>query len=98
MAAKADFSLADLDARVSEDWVVVCAVRCEPVSIGNSLLTGKLTGNFAILRVLKANLAHETAVPQRLLEQFPAQIIREIFLKIREFFSRNRELPHDAKP
>jgi hypothetical protein len=29
-------------------WVVVCAVRYEPVSTCNSLLTGNFTGNFAI--------------------------------------------------
>jgi hypothetical protein len=33
---------------VCGDWMVVCAVRYEPVSTGNSLLTGKNTGNFAI--------------------------------------------------
>ncbi len=34
---------------VCGDWMVADAVRYEPVSGGNSLLTGKLTGNFAIL-------------------------------------------------
>src|SRR6202165_2783142 len=33
---------------VCGDWMVVCAVICEPVSTRNSLLTGKNTGNFAI--------------------------------------------------
>jgi hypothetical protein len=33
---------------VSQDWMVVSAVICEPVSTSNSLLTGKNTGNFAI--------------------------------------------------
>jgi hypothetical protein len=33
---------------VCEDWMVVCAVICEPVSTRNSLLTGKNTGNFTI--------------------------------------------------
>jgi hypothetical protein len=28
-------------------WLAVEAVRSEPVSTANSLLTGKLTGNFA---------------------------------------------------
>ena len=32
-------------------WMVGGAVRYEPVSARNSLLTGKLTGNFAILRL-----------------------------------------------
>jgi len=34
---------------VCGDWMVVGAVCCEPVSVGNSLLTGNFTGNFAIL-------------------------------------------------
>jgi hypothetical protein len=29
------------------DWPVEDAVSCEPVSAPNSLLTGKITGNFA---------------------------------------------------
>jgi hypothetical protein len=29
------------------DWLAEDAVSCEPVSAPNSLLTGKLTGNFA---------------------------------------------------
>ena len=33
--------------------MVVCAVICEPVSIHNSLLTGKLTGYFAISGLLE---------------------------------------------
>jgi hypothetical protein len=39
---------------VREDWVVVCAVRYELVSGENSLLTGKLTGYFAIFGLLEA--------------------------------------------
>ena len=39
---------------VWEDWMVVCAVRYEPVSKDNSLLTGKLTGYFAISWLLEA--------------------------------------------
>jgi hypothetical protein len=34
--------------------MVVCAVRYEPVSKDNSLLTGKLTGYFAISGLLEA--------------------------------------------
>jgi hypothetical protein len=52
-------------------WVVVCAVRCEPVSTCNSLLTGKLTGNFAILRLLEAISVRKTPVPQRFPGNFP---------------------------
>jgi hypothetical protein len=36
-----------------------------------SLLSGNLTGNFAILRHLETDLEQETAVPQGLLRQFP---------------------------
>jgi hypothetical protein len=39
---------------VCGDWMVVCAVRYEPVSTCNSLLTGKLTGNFAISTLFEA--------------------------------------------
>src|SRR5205807_8411798 len=76
---------------VREDWMVVCAVRYEPVSGGNSLLTGKLTGNFAILGPQKPISLHETTVLQRLFTKFPTQINRENILKNREFLSGNRE-------
>ena len=57
----------------------------------NSLLSGNLTGNFAILRHLETVLAQETAVLQPLIEQFPTQINREIISEIREFLSDNRD-------
>jgi hypothetical protein len=63
----------------------------EPVSGGNSLLTGKLTGNFAILGLQKPISLHETTVLQRLFTKFPTQISRENILKNREFLSGNRE-------
>ncbi len=71
--------------------MVVCAVRYEPVSGGNFLLTGKLTGNFAILDPQKPISLHETTVLQRLFTKFPTQINREGILKNREFLSGNRE-------
>ena len=71
--------------------MVVCAVRYEPVSGGNSLLTGKLTGNFAILGPQKPISLHETTVLQRLFTKFPTQINRENILKNTEFLSGNRE-------
>ncbi len=71
--------------------MVVCAVRYEPVSGGNCLLTGKLTGNFAILGPQKPISLHETTVLQRLFTKFPTQINRENILKNREFLSGNRE-------
>jgi hypothetical protein len=73
------------------DWVVVCAVRYEPVSGGNSLLTGKLTGNLAIQGPQKPISLHETTVLQRLFKKFPTQINRENILKNTEFLSGNRE-------
>ena len=76
---------------VYEDWMVVCAVRYEPVSGGNSLLTGKLTGNFAILGPQKPISLHETTVLQRLFTKFPTQINRENILKNREISGKNRE-------
>jgi hypothetical protein len=38
MAAKATVLLASCQSRVSEDWVVVCTVPCEPVSASQPLL------------------------------------------------------------
>src|SRR5260370_6204020 len=58
---------------------------------GNSQLTGKLTGNFAILGPHKPISLHETTVLQRLFTKFPTQINRENILKNREFLSGNRE-------
>ena len=71
---------------------MVCAVRYEPVSRDNSLLTGKLTGNFAISGLPELISEQEMTVLQRLIEQFPKQINREIILQIREIFDGNREL------
>jgi hypothetical protein len=39
---------------VCEDWVVVCAVICKPVSMATSRLLGKLIGNFGSLIHLEA--------------------------------------------
>ena len=74
-----------------KDWVVVCAVRYEPVCGGNSLLTGKRTGNFAISGLPRPISLQETAAPQSLLGEFPTQINRENILKNREFFAGIRE-------
>ena len=70
---------------VREDWVVVCVVRYEPVSGGNSLVTGNFTGNFAILGLRDTITCQETAALQPLLEQFPTQIISENILENSEF-------------
>jgi hypothetical protein len=50
-----------------------------------SLLSGNLTGKFAILRHRETVLEQETAVLQRLFTQFPTQINREIILEKRDF-------------
>ena len=72
--------------------MVVCAVRYEPVSTCNSLLTGKITGNFTISRLLEAIPKRKAPVPQPLLGKFPTKINREIILTNREIFGRNREI------
>src|SRR5712675_444402 len=63
-------------------------------NFGSSLsrgITGKLTGNFAILGPQKPISLHEATVLQRLFAKFPTQINRENILKNREFLSGNRE-------
>ena len=87
-----------LNIRKIADWMVVCAVWYEPVSNDNSLLTGKLTGNFAISGVREPTPRQETPVPQRLIEQFPTQINRENILGNREFSARNREFKAKQAP
>jgi hypothetical protein len=75
--------------------LVVDAGRIEPVSTSNSLLTGKITGNFV-----------ETGLPSRfsrpigsgmqwLTTKFPTQLSRELFVVNREFSTKNRELSHE---
>jgi hypothetical protein len=50
--------------------MVVCAVRYEPVSDDNSLLTGKLTGNFAISGLLDTLSERKSAALQRFFVEF----------------------------
>jgi hypothetical protein len=83
--------------RVWEDWMVVCAVRYEPVSKDNSLLTGKLTGYFAILGPLEATSRRKAAVPQRLLTKFPKKNNREKFSNNRDRNPNNRLLRLDNR-
>jgi hypothetical protein len=72
--------------------MVVYAVRYEPVSTCNSLLTGKITGNFAISTLLEAISKRKTPVPQPLPSKFPAKINREIIFDNREISGKNREI------
>src|ERR1700730_5001003 len=71
--------------------MVVCAVRYEPVSVCYSLLTGKLTGNFTIPKLLDAISVRKAPVPQRFPGKFPTKINREIISRNREFFAGIRE-------
>src|SRR6266478_2871299 len=66
------------------DCVADDAVNCEPVSAPNSLLTGKITGNFAESGYPPRFSCLINARIQWLTAEFPAQ-------RIREFFSKNRE-------
>jgi hypothetical protein len=74
---------------VQLDWMVVCAVICEPVSIANSLLSGKLKGNFAKSGVFGRIRTEIETVVQALVREFPKNVNRE-FLPIEQGIS-NRE-------
>ena len=56
------------------------------------LLSGKITGNFAIFGLLEAISVRKAPVPQRFPGQFPAKINREIIFGNREISGRNREI------
>jgi hypothetical protein len=64
------------------------AALIAPVSTQIPLLSGNFTGNFAILAPQKPISLHETAVLQRLCEQFPTQISRENIFEEQGIFSR----------
>ena len=57
----------------------------------NSLLTGNLTGKFAIPRPPGADLKQKTPAPQPLLIKFPTKINRENISKNREISERNSD-------
>jgi hypothetical protein len=61
------------------------AVHIAPVSKPNSLQTGNLTGKITISGLKATTPKQETTMPQGLFSKFPKQIIREFFLKNREF-------------
>src|SRR6478752_3843061 len=77
--------------RDSRDCVVADAVAVEPVSILNSLLTGKLTGNFVKIASLMRFCTLTREQIQRLPAKFPTHQNRELFWRNREFWFRNRE-------
>jgi hypothetical protein len=68
---------------VRQDCVVEDEVRCQPVSIPNSLVTGKLTGNLGNLPPADG-FCHLIDEPKQwLAAKFPAHRNRE-FLKVQE--------------
>src|SRR5712664_2231950 len=75
-----------------DDWLVGGAVRSEPVSTANSLLTGKITGNFDDSRPPRSpferNKRHFTALWSGT-RRFGN---RELFRRNREFLEVNMEL------
>jgi hypothetical protein len=73
------------DQALRPDWLAEEAVRCEPVSRANSLLTGKLTGNFEKFGP-SAPIPHSIDQQiQRLAAKFPTQRNREFSSRIRDF-------------
>ena len=77
---------------IPEDWVVVCAVRCEPVSIPNSLLTAKITGNFSNLATLGDSSYAKTHALQRLQCRFATQITGKIITGSGKALLKNRDV------
>ena len=77
MAAKTAFLLASYELRVSEDWVVAEAVGANHSPGPNSLLTGKITGNFAAFRLNAISQRQKTPAPQSLLSKIPIPTNRE---------------------
>src|SRR5260370_33859913 len=70
--------------------MVVGAVRCEAVSIRNSLLTANITGNFSNLATLSDSSCAKTHALQRLQRRFPTQNNRENNYRIRESFAQEQ--------
>src|SRR5215510_3218317 len=82
------------------DWLADDAVSCELVSAPNSLLTGKLTGNFAESGPLLRFRRPINEPIQRLAAKFPTQHNREFFRDNREFnraSSESAELLSDVE-
>jgi hypothetical protein len=75
---------------VRKDWVVVCAVTCEPVSTENSRLLGNLTGNLGHLVVIFASGERIRASDQDLNNDFPVHPSRELATAKRDSMSWKR--------
>ena len=67
------------NAAVWEDWMVVCAVRYEPVSTRNSLISAVLQGIFAKNCLFGESAPDFGSDDQRLSGKFPRCVNREIF-------------------
>ena len=90
----------DLNGRIMNrepDCVADDAVRCQPVSNPNSLLTGKLTGNFVSFGLLSRFWCPDGERIQWLADKFPTQRNREFFCRNREFFGANREFSREIR-
>jgi hypothetical protein len=71
--------------------MVADAVQVEPVSTLNSLLTGKLTGNFVKIASLVRFCTLTRQQIQRFAAKFPTQQNREFLRRNREFARESRE-------
>ena len=63
---------------VWEDWMVVCAVQCEPVSTRNSRFLGNLTGNWPVFGFRTPLSSVFLASNHRVIGEFPVQLNREL--------------------
>jgi hypothetical protein len=69
---------------VWKDWMVVCAVRYEPVSTANSLLMALLQGIFVKNRLFRRFSPDFRMFNQRLTAEFPINANREFWRAIRD--------------
>jgi len=74
------------------DWVADEAVQIERVSTSDSLLTGKLTGNFANLQAPTAEVRRNARLFQYVSDEFPTPLNREFLDAIREFLPGNQAI------
>ena len=77
---------------VCGDWMVVCAVRYEPVSIPNSLIRAVLQGIFAKKCLFRESRPDFGSNDQRLSSKFPTFVNREFLREIRDSSFRISEL------
>jgi hypothetical protein len=75
------------------DFVVVDAVPRNQSPGANSLVTGKITGNFSFLGHCGENLRQKDTRFQSVRSEFPKNQNRELVRQSREKYSVNRVLP-----